>query len=159
VVDAQGLARLTDYGLWPLYSKWETSVSVAEGDLMYRWTAPEIAASLPLGARRVIESKEGDVFAFGMVVVEIFTGEVPFPGLAPAAARNQISKGEIPTMPENLEVGGVTREAMEGLLMSCWKRNPVERPTIQKIVGQLSVEARGSFNETGGSGEDGLGSS
>ena len=58
----------------------------------------------------VRESKVADLFAFGMLAVEIFTGEVPFVGQGDEVVVFQILKGGRPKMPENSQEVGLTVE-------------------------------------------------
>ena len=82
------------------------------------------------------ESKEADVFAFGMLAVEVFTGEVPFVGQGNAAVVFKILGGERPKMPENAQDVGLTVE-MWNLIESCWQQNPKKRPTMREVVVKL----------------------
>ena len=81
----------------------------------------------------VVESKAADVFAFGMLAVEVFTGKIPFENLENEAAALRILKGGRPEMPENAEAIGLTVEIWN-LLKSCWHQNPKRRPTIEEVV-------------------------
>ena len=64
----------------------------------------------------VVESKVADVFTFAMLVVEVFTGKVPFEGQKNEALVLLISQGG---RPENPQAVGLTNE-MWKLLESCW---------------------------------------
>ena len=98
-----------------------------------RWLAPEITEPPRRGHVMVRESKAADVFAFGMLAVEIFTGEVPFVEQGEEAVVLQILKGGRPKMPEDAQEVGLTIE-MWGLIESCWRQNPKKRPTIKNVV-------------------------
>ena len=79
------------------------------------------------------ESKAADVFAFGMLAVEIFTGKTPFVGQENGAVVLQILRGVRPKMPDNAQEVGLTVE-MWKLIESCWQQNPKKRPSIGEIV-------------------------
>ena len=71
LVDGSGCARITDFGLSRSQeTTFQTTVSYGH---TARWTAPEI-----LGGGRTA-SKEGDVFAFAMVMVEVIAGSCYMP--------------------------------------------------------------------------------
>ena len=101
-----------------------------------RWLAPEIVAPIWGGpGALVVESKAADVFAFGMLAVEVFTGKVPFERMKSEAAALHISRGGRPEMPKNLQELGLTAEVWE-LLEECWKQDPKKRPTMKEVVGR-----------------------
>lgn len=100
---------------------------------MARWLAPEIINSHTTDAMPVVESAAADVFAFGMLAVEVFSGKVPFEGQKDEAVVLHISQGGRPKMPErHLEVG-LTHE-MWVIIERCWQQNPEERPEIPEVV-------------------------
>jgi hypothetical protein len=86
--------------------------------------------------KAIRESKAADVFAFGMLAVEIFTGEIPFVGQENVAVIFQILQGDRPKIPGNAQEVGLTVE-MWKLIESCWRQNPRKRPTIEEIVVRL----------------------
>jgi len=81
----------------------------------------------------VMESKAADVFAFGMLAVEVFTGKIPFEGQTNETAVLLIARGDRPKMPENAQAVGLTGEIRK-LLKGCWQQNPKKRPTMEDIV-------------------------
>ena len=145
IVDLNGRARLAGYGLVPINSDPAFTISGNSESLANsRWLAPEIME--PPRRRNVTamrESKAADVFAFGMLAVEVFTGEVPFVGQGDGAVIFQILRGERPKMPENAQEVGLTVE-MWNLIESCWKQNPKKRPTI----GEVLVKLQELFSDT-----------
>jgi len=98
------------------------------------WLAPEIInPARNMNGTPVLESKPADVFAFGMLAVEVFAGEMPFGGQTNAVVALYILRGHRPEMPENAQAVGLTREIWK-LLQRCWHRNPEKRPTMEEIV-------------------------
>jgi len=70
MVDANGRARITDFGFAHDQGAAEEAGTTAGGTA--RWTAPEILQG------RGAPSKQADVFAFAMVMVEVGSGcELP----------------------------------------------------------------------------------
>ena len=135
IIDGVGRARLTEYGLAPIYSDPSFAVAAAPGSVgTSRWLAPEIITpARKRGTTPVIESKAADVFAFGMLTVEVFTGKIPFEDQENEAAVLRILKGGRPEMPGNAETMGLTVE-MWNLIESCWRQNPKKRPTMEEVV-------------------------
>ena len=118
-----------DYGLAIIYS----SANFESEEIVFRWSAPEITDPTLKHSMPVSESKAADIFAFGMLAVEVFSGESPFKEKDQIVVL-RISRGDRPAKPGNAEVVGLTAE-MWGVLESCWQRYPEERPTAQQVVG------------------------
>ena len=51
-----------------------------------------------------------DIFALGMIVIEVFTGKIPFEEQKNEAAALRILGGGRPEMPENAQAVGSTKE-------------------------------------------------
>ena len=135
VIDKRGRARLTEYGLAPINSDPRFTVAGTSGAVgTSRWLAPEIITPARKGSNMsVMESKAADVFAFGMLAVEVFTGKVPFEEQKNEAVALRISRGGRPEMPGNAQAVGLTSEIWK-LLESCWQQNPKKRPTMKEVV-------------------------
>jgi hypothetical protein len=128
LVDGSGQVRLADYGLAPTNSLIAADPTARNT----RWLAPEIIKPPP-HAIGILESKPADIFAFAMLAVEVFTGEVPFPEERSTRVANKIFRGDRPEFPQNAEDVGLTVQIW-GLLQSCWHQDPIERPTIHDVV-------------------------
>ena len=111
-----------------------------------RWAAPEV---LKNGDRC---SREADVFAFGMVVVEVghcnsrlgygngfsdtwavpkvFTGKSPFSEVSAIIAIVKIIENEWPDRPQE---PGLT-DSVWDMTCACWSQDPVLRPQMTKVV-------------------------
>ena len=85
------------------------------------------------GTTPPLESKPADVFAFAMLAVEVFTGEIPFAGKENERVVPEIRSGGRPKMPQNAGEVGLTVE-MWKFLEGCWKQNPKRRPTMNVVV-------------------------
>ncbi|KAF8996195.1 kinase-like domain-containing protein [Cyathus striatus] len=94
------------------------------------WQAPELFDS---AVDHAILTKESDVYAFGCVCYEVFTGEIPFYEIPrDYAVMLRIIKGEKPSRPglescasESVFSRGLTEE-MWTLMQDCWKFDPTE---------------------------------
>lgn len=70
-VDAAGRAQTTDFGLAMVTRNQDSVCSATDvHDHSVRWTAPEILDDC------ATHSKEGDVFSFAMVVIEVSRGSL-----------------------------------------------------------------------------------
>lgn len=136
VIDSNGHARLTEYGLAPINTNPSFVIAATPGSTgTSRWLAPELITPPPNeNTMPVMETKAADVFAFGMLAVEVFTGEVPFVDQRwNEAVTLHISRGGRPKMPRNAHAVGLTVKMWE-LLESCWKHDPEKRPTMREVV-------------------------
>ena len=126
---------MTEYGLAPINSHPSfTVVATPAAAGTSRRLAPEIMTPTRKGnGVPVVESKAADVFAFGMLAVEVFSGKIPFEEQKNEAVVLRISRGGRPKMPDNAQAVGLTDE-MWKLLESCWHQNPKRRPTMEEIV-------------------------
>lgn len=114
-------AKLCDFGSANLacYSN-----SPAPGKQVY--SAPEI---LPNSACQEIQQLPSmDVYSFGVLLVEVFSEEFPFPGRFSGLLQS-LSHG-------NLKI--------HQLATSCIKQNTVERPSMTYVLTQLHVHVHGN---------------
>ncbi|KAH0793127.1 TKL family protein kinase [Histomonas meleagridis] len=74
-----------------------------------------------------------DVYAFGIMLWEMLTRQVPFENIDPIQLIYSVSmKGERPPIPKN------TPKLLEFLIRKCWSQTPEERPTFKWIHLELS---------------------
>ncbi|KAG5351155.1 hypothetical protein C0989_007700 [Termitomyces sp. Mn162] len=93
--------------------------------------APEFAESDELN-----RTSASDVFAFSMVCLEIFTGELPFNSSQKLQAH--ILKEKRPTRPtEKVHVQRGLTDMMWALIERCWSHSPGNRPTAAEILQEL----------------------
>ncbi|CAE6460181.1 unnamed protein product, partial [Rhizoctonia solani] len=154
LVSPDGAARLSDFGL----------SSMAEAGLAFsettntqarsmRWAAPEL---LKEGSR---SSKPADVYALGMTVLEIFTGEVPYPQCRmDIQVMYKLQHGTLPTRPVEKFKDDIRGNRMWKLLVSCWNGEPDARPTAEQALESLNDIASIPFadsmlTEEGGQGD------
>ena len=101
----------------------------------FRWQAPEI---LQKGVSGVPGSKEADIFAFGMVAVEVSTGKVLWEKCRKSLVAFMIMRGERPELSGDSKVVNLTNR-MQELLEECWKSSPQDRPNIEEVVEELQA--------------------
>jgi len=125
LVDDTGLARITDFGLATVARNPDSIRSTSENQgHTARWTAPEI-----LNEKGTL-GKEGDVFSFAMVMIEGFTGAVPFDGSLPAVAMVAIMDGKRPPRPTHQAF----TDQLWQLTQRCWDQNPHSRPEVSEVL-------------------------
>ena len=72
-----------------------------------------------------------DVYAYGIILYEIVTGQHPFKDSIPFQIMKKVAAGERP------EFVGSVPEVFKDLIERCWNQEPEKRPTFEEIVDQL----------------------
>eukprot|EP00322_Chrysochromulina_rotalis_P028322 CAMPEP_0115870672 /NCGR_PEP_ID=MMETSP0287-20121206/22451_1 /TAXON_ID=412157 /ORGANISM="Chrysochromulina rotalis, Strain UIO044" /LENGTH=339 /DNA_ID=CAMNT_0003325409 /DNA_START=29 /DNA_END=1048 /DNA_ORIENTATION=- len=117
LLDAQGDAKLCDFGL-------VNTREVTAGTPNYM--APELFLSKPY-------STPVDVFAFGVLLNELWSREVPWDGYSPLDIKDRVTVGERPPIPRTMP------SACEGLLKKLWHTTPASRPTFPDALRSLEA--------------------
>ncbi|KAH7345419.1 WD40-repeat-containing domain protein [Rhizoctonia solani] len=128
LMSLEGVAKLTDFGLSVMSA---TSLAFSETTSQtgsVRWVAPEL---LTEGATK---TKESDVYALAMTMLEIFTGDAPyFQCQYDFQVMNKVLQGVLPPRPtDRLKDDGYGNRMWE-LLMTCWDRDQHARPSTQQV--------------------------
>ncbi|KAF9789479.1 kinase-like domain-containing protein [Thelephora terrestris] len=128
MIDESGTARIIDFGLAKIVRGSHSSQSTSRGHgQTVRWTAPELLQN------DMMVTKESDVHSFAMVVIEVFTGEVPFKEAKSSEVVMRIIDGERPGRPSHPNFTAALWE----LTQKCWSRAAEERPKMEDVVGDL----------------------
>ncbi|KAG6917342.1 hypothetical protein DXG01_002913 [Tephrocybe rancida] len=144
LIDGQGRACLCDFGIAsicdPEIKAWTTQSSAASKGGSTRWQAPELFDVD--SDEEVQNSVFSDIYAFGCVCYEIFTGKVPFYHITrDATVTLQVKSSKRPLRPEELDISwqkwGLTQHIWS-LMEDCWKATPVERPTVDDLIERLA---------------------
>ena len=135
VISKAGVAQVCDYDLSSVISNPTFTIAATPGAVgTSRWLAPEIInPPNTTGTKPAAASKPADVFAFAMLAVEIFTGNVPFGNIRNETVVIQIAQGKRPAKPQAAEQLGLTTE-MWKFIEKCWSTNPTKRPTMDEVV-------------------------
>ena len=118
--------------------------------VLQRWLAPEIMAG---GSG----SPAADVYAYGVVMWEVLTLELPWSKANPWQIVSLVNSGgrlEIPALdrlpgPDTATFNGL--DAYCQLLRHCWAQNEFDRPTFQEIIQKLRCVAATHLRRLDGS--------
>ncbi|KDQ09112.1 hypothetical protein BOTBODRAFT_37355 [Botryobasidium botryosum FD-172 SS1] len=145
LISSAGVARIADFGLSELV---EGEKAPRCSTAWYcggnpRWQAPELLnASTNEEARR---TKETDCFAYGRVMLEIFTGQVPFFYLSTNTLSifNMVRNGQFPDRPlgKDIVAKGLDDRVWE-LMKTCWSMDPTQRLSAAEILKRLEDALR-----------------
>jgi len=116
LISDDGRVKLCDFGL-------VTTRATTAGTPNYM--APELLGDAPF-------SKAVDVYAFGVVLWELFARKVPFMGWRPADIKEQVLAGDRPPIPKF-----EWPEMVVSLIRRCWDQDPDKRPPITAVVEEL----------------------
>lgn len=127
---------LIDFGL----GKTAESTSMMRGSSVhpqgtYQWMAPEMLNSNEYG--RVEWRKEADVYALGIIMWQIFTGEKPYTGIPmPHPFIAKVTDGTLRPSLINIKAS----PHLIGLMQKCWDGDYKQRPSADEFLKQLSLE-------------------
>lgn len=138
-------ALLADFGLSTLVDKAESSTTTATGirqQNTIRFAAPELLlgepdASLPTTRQRSKTAKS-DVYAFGMLVLQAFTGKEPWFGCSIQAVLRNVCLGELHPRPGAQAAALGFDDAWWNVCMSTWQFDPQMRPSMANIRDKLN---------------------
>lgn len=133
LVDANGHARIADFGVSKILEEVGRDSHSLSGSGPFRWMAAELIKPSLIDADYVTHNVETDIWAFGMVCLEVVTDARPFSNIATDAAVCQaLAEGQRPQPPPDLQVD------LWELMSKCWRPDPEERPTMPEAVHILS---------------------
>ncbi|KAF9779314.1 kinase-like domain-containing protein, partial [Thelephora terrestris] len=135
LIDYNGRARLTDFGFTSVVRRLDSVLITQVQGYSPGWAAPEIFVE---GDRN---TREADVFAFAMVIIEVFTGRRPFKMFTTEVTISKIMGGERPDRPQD---PGLT-DAVWDVTLHCWDQDPAQRPAMTSVVGTLREVKRQTY--------------
>ncbi|KAK7032682.1 kinase-like protein [Favolaschia claudopus] len=138
LVDDSGRACLTDFGLTVLSDATVTQTNHGAGSV--RWMAPETLDPGACGVTGFARTPASDIYAFGCVCLELYTGFPPFHDaiLHDAPVMFQVMAGFRPPRPP----GDLIPDPIWNIMQQCWAHDLAERPSILRIVLELAMYER-----------------
>lgn len=124
LLNKEGHAKITDFGLSKIQT--HSVMSISKKTEAIAWCAPEF---LQEGQA----TPKTDMFSFGMVVWEIFTGKKPFADLSNSELTKKILAGEREVLPKDLP------EGIAKLIQDCWSADPAQRPDAAQALQRLET--------------------
>jgi serine/threonine-protein kinase len=115
MIDGRGQAKITDFGL--------AGLDDAIGGVEARAGTPAYMAPEQLAGKEV--TVKSDLFALGLLLYELFTGEQPFRGKTPAEILD-LQEHSSATTPSSLVEG--FDPAVERVILKCLEKDPAQRP-------------------------------
>jgi serine/threonine protein kinase len=139
LVGKSGSLVVTDFGLSSIscVSLTAATMSAAHPLLSSSSTALSVWYSPPelLDNRSTRKTAAGDVYAFAMVLLEIFTGQDPYGVAEYQAVLHIVLSGGRPKVSDRVPPG------CAALIRRCWDHDPEARPTFTEVVEALCALA------------------
>ncbi|QRV98041.1 Ephrin type-A receptor 4 [Ceratobasidium sp. AG-Ba] len=133
VVSDDGTLMFTDFGNAMLGYNVTLQFTATSSPVTLRYTAPEILMG------DSTHTKEGDVYASGMALFEMLTGEVPFANKSNIATVYPVINGQIPDRKDFLLQNKTIGDQLWDLLTKCWAYDPKARPSATELNEQLTL--------------------
>lgn len=102
---------------------------------------PERLVPSVFGMKDSPPTREGDIYAAGLVIFQVLTGEIPFRTVRHTELGWSVVHGNRPARPENAQSIGFT-DSLWAFVQRCWDRDMGSRPTVADVVTQIYEEAR-----------------
>ena len=119
------IPKIADFGL-SRGLVWDPSMSAKAVDNP-TWLAPEVINRKPY-------NEKVDVYAFGIILYEIVTGDLPFSNITFDSEKEKaIAAGDRPIIPNHVE------PVLAKLTEQCWAQEPTDRPSFEQIVQALKT--------------------
>ncbi|KAJ4491943.1 kinase-like domain-containing protein [Lentinula edodes] len=142
LIDESGQPRLADFGLTVFADGTRHNTTDQGGTL--RWMAPELLYPIP-GIECYKRTTASDVYAYGCLCIEVYTGRVPFADVrSEIMVLEKVLKGERPERP--LGTNAMTDE-LWNLINACWKHDRAARPKSGLVVDHLKHILRRSATD------------
>ncbi|KAG8869250.1 hypothetical protein FRB97_001398, partial [Tulasnella sp. 331] len=127
LLDSEIHPRLCDFGLTKVLDDELNATSTGMKCAgSWRWMAPELMDSAS-------RSMKSDVYSLGMTIVEVVTGEIPYPNISSQFSLfRAISNGQRPT-PDPLSRDGKSFADLWTCASRCWEADPEKRPAAAAI--------------------------
>eukprot|EP01113_Clastostelium_recurvatum_P046796 TRINITY_DN8254_c0_g2_i2.p1 TRINITY_DN8254_c0_g2~~TRINITY_DN8254_c0_g2_i2.p1 ORF type:complete len:1173 (-),score=157.54 TRINITY_DN8254_c0_g2_i2:81-3317(-) len=127
--------KICDLGSTREYVKGHDMTS---NDFTLAYMAPEMITETAL----TTYASEVDVYAIGMVLYQIWTGLLPFPGQIQQRLLQSKLRGDLPEFPFSLKYA-----AIRDLISHCWETEPSKRPLLPDIIAFLNSAYCGLTND------------
>ncbi|KZT27470.1 kinase-like protein [Neolentinus lepideus HHB14362 ss-1] len=141
-IDDGGHVRLADFGLTRLADQTRSSTTTSPKSGSTRWMAPELHFYWMSSPQAVFQRTfSSDIYAYGCVCIELFTGEPPFPDIPEIGFEYRMSQG-LELQRDMVEIHAKRRmhDLLWHIVCSCCSSRPNNRPDAVELV-QLALSS------------------
>jgi len=119
------IPKITDFGLSRVLSGPSDSALTSSDVGPVKWMSPESISER-------IFSMKSDVWSFGILLIEIFTRQEPYPGKHVLEVASKLPQSKLlPSIPENAP------DFIKTIMEQCFEFLPTERPDMKEICNEL----------------------
>ena len=133
-VDGAWNVKVADFNLSRLLTSAGRSMAASKNP---QWVAPEVLRGSGSGPA-------ADAFAFGVILWELLTWDMPWEGVDPPAVVSAVLTGQRLAVPAESELPGTqdlpTLDRYVALMNRCWATEASRRPTFFAIVRELRIQ-------------------
>jgi serine/threonine protein kinase len=106
-----------------------------------RWLAPELISSI------TAPTYQCDTYSFAMAMLELLTGEQPYPNHKRDAAviRDVVERKRTPSRP--VGVIWLSDDDLWTMMLECWSFNATDRPAMGAVTRRIESGLAGSVNK------------
>ncbi|KAK7680537.1 hypothetical protein QCA50_016318 [Cerrena zonata] len=126
-------AQLCDFGL-TTFARTYAKESYTWRDNSERWDPPELMEPNMIAPNPAKSSFATDVYSFGLVCTEIYSGEKPFANLKMLHVRYAVLRNERPPRP----IQPPMSDQLWSEVQQCWSQRPEDRPAIEDVRRRLT---------------------
>ncbi|CAA7267623.1 unnamed protein product [Cyclocybe aegerita] len=131
LITKNGVACLSDFGLSKFLEDCGRGLH-PNPSMNSRWHAPELIGEVGQ------VSTYSDVWSFGMVCLEVLSGEAPFSDMKhDDKVRQALENGNLPERPGRIATSNGLSTEMWTLMCKCWHKRPESRPSISNVKASL----------------------
>ncbi|EJD45920.1 kinase-like protein [Auricularia subglabra TFB-10046 SS5] len=143
LVSDNGTPLLADFGLSALIDKTSTTHTTdytIRASKTLRFAAPELLSDNAQSDSGRLRSKtpQSDVWAFGMLLVQAFTCDHPWPGFDKQEVFMKILSQVQHPRPDEIATSHGLHDEWWDVCLKCWEFDPVNRPSIKDVHQELA---------------------
>ncbi|KAF8756462.1 kinase-like protein [Rhizoctonia solani] len=136
VVSDSGSTQLVDFGSATFIHGFTLCFTRTSRSLPFsiRFTAPEILDGI--NDKHTVET---DIYALGMTILQIATGEPPYAGKSDRTVVSNVFRSILPHRPnfDDMISDQAEKDKLWNLLIRCWEQDPKLRPTAAEVKNAL----------------------
>ncbi|KAG6329485.1 hypothetical protein ID866_9604 [Astraeus odoratus] len=132
LISQDGHALLADYGLIAVLDSSFSMTAATPIHPTVRWMAPEQINGYGNA------TSQGDIWAFAMTALELFTREVPYNDIRDTRSVIHHVLKDSPGRPSSESTCNRMTDGWWGICKLCWERNELRRPSISGILDKIT---------------------